>query len=265
MTTHATQPSFALITGATGGIGIELARRLAAEKHGIILVGRSAKKLSDAAHELATKYSVQTHCVAVDLGEPGAVDTVVGEVANLGCTVDVLINNAGFGYDAPFAESDLTRQRALLQVNNMALMELCFAFLPQMCGRGRGEVLNVASVAGFLPGPYLATYYASKAFVQSFSQALRMEVREFGVHVTALCPGPVETKFWKAADADHTALAANTIDAATVARIAVRDLHRNKALSIPGATAKLAIFATRLLPRGALAHASARLQRPRTR
>ena len=159
------------------------------------------------------------------------------------------MNNAGFGYDAPFAESSLERQRALVQTNDMALMEFCHAFAPGMAERGHGGILNVASVAGFVPGPYMSTYYASKAFVQSFSSALHMELRPYGVHVTALCPGPVRTPFWDNADAGGTALARMTISAPRVARAAIRALGCNRLLCCPGVLAKVIVFGSRLVPR----------------
>ena len=172
------------------------------------------------------------------------------------------MNNAGFGYDAPFAESSLERQRALVQTNDMALMELCHAFAPGMAERGHGGILNVASVAGFVPGPYMSTYYASKAFVQSFSSALHMELRPYGVHVTALCPGPVRTPFWDNADAGGTALARMTISAPRVARAAIRALGCNRLLCCPGVLAKVIVFGSRLVPRTWAAAAASALQKP---
>ena len=182
------------------------------------------------------------------------------QAANL--QVETLVNNAGFGYDAPFAESSLERQRALVQTNDMALMELCHAFAPDMAERGHGGILNVASVAGFVPGPYMSTYYASKAFVQSFSSALHMELRPYGVHVTALCPGPVRTPFWDNADAGGTALARMTISAPRVARAAIRALGCNRLLCCPGVLAKVIVFGSRLVPRTWAAAAASALQKP---
>lgn len=250
-----------LITGATGGIGRELSREFASAGNTLALVGRSRSKLDALAQELASEFGVQARVFVADLAEPGATDKLVGEVEAAGLQVEVLVNNAGFGYDAPFVQSDRSRQRALVQTNDMALMDLCLAFAPDMAARGHGGILNVASVAGFVPGPYMATYYASKAFVQSFSQALRVELKPFGVHVTALCPGPVRTPFWKNADAGSIALARMTVETPRVARAAVRALGANKPLCCPGLLARAIVIGSRFVPRTWAAKAAAALQR----
>lgn len=146
----------------------------------------------------------------------------------MGLAVDVLVNNAGFGYDARFAESDMARQRELILTNDLALVELVGEFAPDMAERKCGGILNVASVAGFMPGPDMATYYASKAFVQSFSQAIHVELRRAGVHVSTLCPGPVRTAFWENADAAHTPISRIALDAPFVASEGFNALCRNK-------------------------------------
>ena len=237
----------ALVTGATGGIGRELCAQLAHECGTLALVGRDRGKLEELANDFA---------------RPGAVDALASQVQAANLQVETLVNNAGFGYDAPFAESSLERQRALVQTNDMALMELCHAFAPGMAERGHGGILNVASVAGFVPGPYMSTYYASKAFVQSFSSALHMELRPYGVHVTALCPGPVRTPFWDNADAGGTALARMTISAPRVARAAIRALGCNRLLCCPGVLAKVIVFGSRFVPRTWAAAAASALQKP---
>ena len=253
----------ALVTGATGGIGRELCAELARD-HGVLaLVGRSQAKLDELAKNLAERFDVSVRTFAADFAQPGAVDVLVAQVRAANLQVETLVNNAGFGYDAPFAESSLERQRALVQTNGMALMELCHAFAPGMAARGHGGILNVASVAGFVPGPYMSTYYASKAFVQSFSSALHMELRPHGVHVTALCPGPVRTPFWDDADAGGTALAKLTIGAPRVARAAIRALGCNRLLCGPGVLAKFIVFGSRFVPRTWAAAAAAKLQKPK--
>lgn len=253
----------ALVTGATGGIGRELCAELARDHGMLALVGRSPEKLDELARDLSRRFDVNVRTFAADFAQPGAVDVLVAQVRAANLQVETLVNNAGFGYDAPFVESDLARQRALVQTNNMALMELCHAFAPDMAARGHGGILNVASVAGFVPGPYMSTYYASKAFVQSFSNALHMELRPHGVHVTALCPGPVRTPFWDNADAGSTALAHLTISAPRVARAAVRALACNRLLCCPGVLAKTIVFGSRLIPRTWAASAAAALQKPK--
>ena len=253
----------ALVTGATGGIGRELCAELARD-HGVLaLVGRSQAKLDELAKNLAERFDVSVRTFAAHFAQPGAVDVLVAQVRAANLQVETLVNNAGFGYDAPFAESSLERQRALVQTNDMALMELCHAFAPGMAARGHGGILNVASVAGFVPGPYMSTYYASKAFVQSFSSALHMELRPHGVHVTALCPGPVRTPFWDDADAGGTALAKLTIGAPRVARAAIRALGCNRLLCCPGVLAKFIVFGSRFVPRTWAAAAAAKLQKPK--
>lgn len=253
----------ALVTGATGGIGRELCAQLARECGTLALVGRDRHKLEELAKDLAERFDVDTHVFVADFAQPGAVDVLVAQVRAANLQVETLVNNAGFGYDAPFAESSLERQRALVQTNGMALMELCHAFAPGMAARGHGGILNVASVAGFVPGPYMSTYYASKAFVQSFSSALHMELRPHGVHVTALCPGPVRTPFWDNADAGGTALAKLTIGAPRVARAAIRALGCNRLLCCPGVLAKFIVFGSRFVPRTWAAAAAAKLQKPK--
>lgn len=254
----------ALVTGATGGIGRELCAELARECGTLVIVGRSQEKLSELAKDLVERFDVDTHVFVADFAQPGAVDTLVAQVQAANLQVETLVNNAGFGYDAPFAESNLARQRALVQTNDMALMELCHAFAPDMVARGHGGILNVASVAGFVPGPYMSTYYASKAFVQSFSSALHMELRPHGVHVTALCPGPVRTPFWDNADAGGTALARLTISAPRVAKAALRALACNRLLCCPGILAKFIVFGSRFIPRTWAAAAAATLQKPKS-
>ena len=253
----------ALVTGATGGIGRELCVQLACECGTLALVGRDRGKLEELAKDLAERFDVDTRVFVADFAQPGAVDALVSQVQAANLQVETLVNNAGFGYDAPFAESSLERQRALVQTNDMALMELCHAFAPGMAARGHGGILNVASVAGFVPGPYMSTYYASKAFVQSFSSALHMELRSHGVHVTALCPGPVRTPFWDNADAGGTALARMTISAPRVARAAIRALGCNRLLCCPGVLAKFIVFGSRFVPRTWAAAAAAALQKPK--
>lgn len=250
-----------LITGATGGIGQELAREFARQGCSLALVARSAEKLEALTADLSAEFGVATYSFAADFAQPGSIETLVAQVQAAGIEIETLVNNAGFGYDAPFAQSDLARQRALVQTNDVALMELSYAFAANMAARGHGGILNVASVAGFVPGPYMATYYASKAFVQSFSQALRMELKPYGVHVTALCPGPVRTPFWVNADAGSIALARLTVEASRVARAAVRALGANKPLCCPGLLAKGIVAGSRFVPRTWAAHAAAALQR----
>lgn len=250
----------AVVTGASGGMGERFAHSFAKDGYDVVLVARRADELARVAREIEERHGVQALYVSCDLAQPGAADAVADAVANAGMEVEALVNNAGFGYDAPFAKSDAARQRDLVNVNDGALTELCSAFVPDMVKRGCGYVLNVASIAGFLPGPGMATYYASKAYVQSFTQALHVELFGSGVKVTALCPGPVSTEFWDTADAGNTVLAHLTARPAGVVRAARRALRMNKALCVPGVLPKLTVFATRLLPRCLIARIAWLLQ-----
>jgi short-subunit dehydrogenase len=188
---------FTLITGANSGIGLELARQAAADGRNLILVGRNERTLESAAEEL--RRSVTVHTIVEDLSEPGAAHRVFDRVGALGVDVDCLINNAGFGDYGPFSESDLAKQESMIGVNITALTALTRLFLPAMLERGRGHILNMASVAGFMPGPLMSVYFATKHYVLAFSEALVEELRGTGVKVTVLCPPPVRTSFSNAA------------------------------------------------------------------
>lgn len=255
----------ALVTGGGCGLGWELACQCAALGLDVVLVGRDEGKVVEAAGRLEYELGVTAYAIVQDLTEAGAAAKVASRVRELGLTIDVLVNNAGFGYDASFVESDPARQRDLILVNNLALVEMCLEFAPDMSARKSGGILNVASVAGFLPGPSMATYYASKAFVQSFTQSIHYELRRRGVHVSALCPGPVRTAFWENADAGHTLISRCAIDAPYVASVGFEALVRNQAVCVPGMLAKSIVFATRIAPRSCLAKTAALLQRPNRR
>lgn len=254
----------ALITGASGGIGHELVKLYAAEGCDLVLVARNREKLEEIAADMRATHGVQAYECAEDLSDPAATKRIVAVMEAWGLEVDILVNNAGFGYDAAFVESDLARQRALLQVNVMALMELSHEFGSLMAKRGHGAILNVASVAGFMPGPYMATYYASKAFVQSFSQALHTELGSSGVAVTALCPGPVRTEFWNTADvADASPFVHLAATPKSVAASGYRALRRDKVLCMPGIMPKILVFLMRLAPRSWVRGCVALLQYPK--
>lgn len=255
----APQKPWVLITGATGGLGSEFAHQLAqCGEYNLALVARNAEKLQALAatlqapaqgHNQAQAKGCQVQCFTADFSQAGATAQLVAQLGAAHISPELLINNAGFGYDAAFVKSDLTRQQALVQTNCEALMELCHAFAPAMVARGHGSIVNVASVAGFLPGPYMATYYASKAFVQSLTAALHVELAPRGIHVTALCPGPVKTPFWDNADAGHTALAHMCIAPPRVVRAGLRAVGRNATYCAPGVMAKFIVLCGRLFPR----------------
>ena len=241
----------ALITGASGGIGAELARLFARDKYNLVLVARSEEKLAALKAELEAAYGVRVLAFAQDLSESGSAVHVADFIKTESLTIDVLVNNAGFGDWGFFAESSLEKQREMMQLNVLTLTELVHLFLPGMLARKSGRVLNVASVASFMPGPKMAVYYASKAFVRSFSEALAVEVRGTGVTVTALCPGPVSTDFWNRAEAGSSSLFKHLVfaDAKNVARCGYRAMQRGRVLAIPGAATKFFVLLSKMLPR----------------
>ena len=225
-------PGTALITGASSGIGRELAIIHAARGGDVVIVARRMEALEKLKSELEQSHTVSVHCIAADLIEPDAPSQVCDQLEQRGIKVDVLINNAGFGGHGKFHERDWQQDRAMIQLNVTALCDLTHRCLQGMVKRGQGKVLNVASTAGMLPGPLQAVYYATKAFVLSYSQAIAEELRGTGVTVTALCPGPVATEFVKNADLDGV----GTFDAAaspeSVARIGYQAMEQGRLIAI---------------------------------
>jgi uncharacterized protein len=197
---------FTLITGASSGIGEALARRLARDRRPIALVARRTDRLERLAGELRAQHGVDVQVLTADLVKPGAGEALQAEVARRGIVVDWLINNAGFGTHGRFAELPVTREIEEIQLNVAALVELSGRFLPAMVERRRGAIVNIASVGGFGPGPYMATYCATKAFVLSFSESLAAELRGSGVHVLCVCPGFTRTEFQEKVDVDTSTL-----------------------------------------------------------
>jgi len=229
------QKMTALVTGASGGIGEELARLFAADGHDLVLVARSRDKLAGLAEELAGKHGGAARVLAADLARAEAPREIFEELKGAGVTLDALVNNAGVGSYGLFAETDVKSELDLLQVNVVALTHLSKLFLPGMLARRRGYLLNVASTAGFQPGPLMAVYYASKAYVLSLSEALANECAGTGVVVSALCPGPTETGFVAAAGMGDSKLFDRAVmDARTVAVEGYRGLLAGKTVVIPG-------------------------------
>ena len=249
MGTTARQPTFTLITGGNSGIGLEFARQAAADGRNLILVAHNAATLEAAEAEL--KQKVKVHTISQDLSQPGAAETVYDRVRTLGAEVDCLINNAGFGDHGPFATSDLAKQRSMIAVNITALTELTRLFLPAMLERGQGQILNTASVTGFVPGPRMSVYFATKHYVLAFSEALIEELRGSGVTVTALCPPPVRTPFVSEAQiASSNYMATTKITPAEVAGYGYRMMKRGKPVAVYGLRWKFVMnFLVRITPR----------------
>jgi uncharacterized protein len=247
--------STALITGASGGIGKAFAEELAARKTNLVLVARSAEKLEQLATQLQQQHNIQIQVIVKDLTEPNATNDVFDAIKNQELTIDLLINNAGFGDFGDFAERDGQRQLNMIQLNIMALVDLTHKFLPLMRQRRSGSIINVSSIAGFQPIPYLSVYAATKAFVLSFSEALWAENRDYGVHILVVCPGPTESDFFAEAKFP-AALADSTNKIATpqeVVRDALQALEKGESTVVSGGLVNKAIVNIhRFLPRESL-------------
>jgi short-subunit dehydrogenase len=249
----------ALITGASGGIGEAFARQLAALGKDLVLVARREDRLHALAQELAAQHGVQTHVMAVDLSRPGSAALLLAETERQGFAIDLLINNAGLAKAGAFTEIPVDVQAGMVRLNVNTVMELTRLYLPAMCQRQRGGVINVASNAAFQPVPYMATYAATKAFVLAFSEGVAEEVTGEGVTVMALCPGATATDFWRVAGAWEDRLdAMPTPDEVVIA--ALRAFQRKKSTFVHGFRNKLVAFAaSRLAPRRLVAYLAARV------
>jgi len=242
----------ALVTGASSGIGADLARELARDGHDLVLAARRVEPMQALAQELAVHGAGST-VLAADLAQPGAAARLANEIAGRGLTVDVLINNAGLGANGRFDESEPARNAEMLQVNVVALTELTRLLLPGMVARRRGRVMLVASTAGFQPGPQMAVYCASKAYVLSLGEAIAYELRGTGVTVTTVCPGATATNFSHVAEAGSTGLFKSglipVLTSAAVARKGYRALKAGRRVAIIGAVNKIVAVSGRLSPR----------------
>jgi uncharacterized protein len=242
-----------LITGASGGIGGEFAKLFASKGSELVLAARSGDKLARLAESLRAEHKVRVEPLAIDLSTADAAPRAAAFLDEKKLAVDVLVNNAGFGTFGPFAESDLATELGQIQLNVTTLTHLTRLLLPAMVKRGRGRILQVASTAAFQPGPMMAVYYATKAYVVSFSEALANELEGTGVTVSCLCPGPTDTGFNERAKLGNGGLLSKKsvmMDAAAVARIGYRGLMKGKRLIIPGLLNKVLAHSTRLGTRG---------------
>ncbi|MFH0935134.1 MAG: SDR family oxidoreductase [Pseudomonadota bacterium] len=239
----------AVITGASGGIGMELARLFAADKYDLIITARSVERLRLLADELAEAYGVAVHVIGMDIAQPHAAAALWQAIGGIAAHVDVLVNNAGVGDAGDFAGEDAPAIECMIHLNISTLTLLTRLALPGMLARKHGRILNVASAAGFQPGgPGMAVYYASKSYVLSFSRAIRRELRGSGVSVTTLCPGPTSTGFEQAAHTQHMLLFRwkKPMTAAAVALIGYKGMRQGRGVIVPGLLNKLMAFGPRI-------------------
>lgn len=255
----------ALVTGASFGIGVDLAECFAKDGYDLILTARSAPALEEVGRRLADAYKVKATTIAVDIGTPGGAGKLAAEVAQRGLTVDVLVNNAGFGHAQPFDAAPMESQTGQIDLNIRALVELTHFYWKGMLERKRGGVLNVASTAAFQPGPFMAVYYASKAFVMSFSEALWEEARGTGVKVSCLCPGATKSKFRERAGTDKVKLTQGreAMESMPVAKMGVAAFHANRRVKVTGFSNSMTAGLVKILPRTTVLRIVRNLQSPR--
>ena len=237
----------ALVTGASAGLGVEFARQLSKRGHRLVLAARRKERLEELAAELGN-----ARAIVIDLSKKDAAAKLMADLEANGETVDLLVNNAGFGLIGRFAKADAKRLRQMIDLNVATLTDLCRAVAPQMIARKSGGILNVASIAGFQPGPRFAVYCATKAFVLSLSEALHEELKPHGIKVSCLCPGPTRTEFGDVAGLKGDmgkAFDKLAMDAATVVRLGLDGLDNNRAVVVTGALNKAGAAIIRFLPR----------------
>jgi uncharacterized protein len=253
----------ALITGGSVGIGAALADVFAAHGHDLILVSRSLEKLEARARAIHQQFGIDAVCIPEDLTDPDGPRRLHEAVQARGLDVEYLVNNAGVGLYGKFATTDLGAETRMIQLNITSVVDLTKRFLPSMIARRSGRVLNVASTAAFVPGPWMSVYYATKAFLLSFSQAINYELKASGITVTTLCPGPTESEFKVRAGSQRSRLFESFVmDAPRVARVGYEGMMNGKAVVIPGLRNKAIPIAARITPRGLIAELSHRAARP---
>ena len=243
-------PKTALITGASSGIGLELAHLFARDGYRLVLLARSRNMLRQIGDDMQSRYSTTVRIEPKDLAHPSTPAELYQELQEAGVLLDVLVNNAGFGLSGPFQQTDWAKEAEMMQVNMVAATQLTKLFLPQIRAR-EGKILNVASTAAFQPGPFMSVYYASKAYLLSFSEALAEELDGTGVTVTCLCPGPVKTNFQKRAYLEGTGMMNSPlmVDVREVARAGYEGMQRGQRIVIPGWKNRLGVEMLRVSPR----------------
>ena len=264
-----TPSSAALVTGASAGIGSEIAKLLAARGHNLVIVARRKERLVALADKLSEEHGVRVETVACDLGKAASRARIPGRIEELGLDIEVLVNNAGFATGGPFYEADLDRELEQVRVLVEAVVYLTREFSPGMVERGRGGILNVASTAGMQPMPYSAGYSAAKAYVLTLSEALHQEMRGHGVTVTALAPGPVETEFWDIAGWETSSgksfervVPGTLISSEQAARAGVEGLDSGERVVVPGLPIRVGMLASRYIPHAFKLPALERFMRP---
>lgn len=252
---------YTLITGASSGIGLALAEALARRGRNLILVARQRDALDSIACELTQRFGVEVLFRVCDLSQPLRVSGLLHELEHSDFTIDLLVNNAGIGTTGDYVSQDWACEQQLIELNVLALARLCHAVGTLMAGQGSGQILNVASIAGFQPGPGMSNYYASKAYVLHFSEGLREDLKPYGVKVSVLCPGPTHSAFFRRAQMDARALQSSKLmmSAEEVALITVKALEKNRAIIIPGWRNRLLALSPRLAPRWLVRRISAYL------
>jgi len=244
------KPQTALITGASSGIGLELATLFAQDGINLVLIARNQERLEALAADLRSKFGVAVTVMTQDLAQPTAPEAIVGKLQSQEIAIDFLVNNAGTQVYGPIQDTDVTRQLALIQVNLTALTHLTMLLLPEMLKRGSGRILNVASTGGFAPAPLNAIYCATKAYALSFSEAIARDLEHTGVSVTCLCPGPTRTDFaHRAGIEDIRLFRLSSMDTRPVAQAGYKGLMKGKSVVVPGLFNKLMVLSIRFTPR----------------
>jgi hypothetical protein len=255
--------NFALITGASGGIGACFARALAARGRNLVLVARSKDKLEALRSEIGAKHSLRIEVIEQDLSLEGSAARLATILKDRGIAVDLLVNNAGFGANGEFWKLPLDRQSEMLRLNIVTLTELTHLLLPAMVERRGGGIINISSTASFQPVPYTSVYAATKAYVTSFSMGLAEEVGEYGVKVLALCPGGTATNFWDAGQFSKIDLPGGLQSPEEVVEVGLRAFDRGRSLAVTRFINRLMIFALRLAPRRLAAQQAGNMFRPK--
>lgn len=254
--------SIALVTGASAGLGTDFARILAGQKYDLILVARNEGRLASLAKQLSTDHGVKVSVLPRDLSIPGSAEALLQDLKSQGLSVDVLVNNAGVGMHGPVANSDARALAGMLQLNVTTLTELTRLLLPDMLARKNGRILNVASTAAFQPGPWMAGYYATKAYVLSFSEALATELKGTGVTITTLCPGPTTTEFFERAKMSRSRMKNIFFaDSRACAQVGVNGMLQGKTIVIHGTLNRMLVFISKILPRAVVRSIAGKLNR----